>query len=62
MIQSCKTKEEIMRLSENGQKAFSQMEASKKPIVAAIMGSCMGGGLEVRFCIKICTWIASLNF
>ena len=25
-----------------------EMEHSKKPIVAAIMGSCLGGGLEVR--------------
>ncbi len=24
------------------------VEKSKKPIVAAIMGSCLGGGLEVR--------------
>ncbi len=25
-----------------------EMEHSRKPIVAAIMGSCLGGGLEVR--------------
>ncbi len=30
-----------------GQKVFAQMEKSKKPIVSAIMGPCLGGGLEV---------------
>ena len=48
MIDSCETKEELKALSVKGQKIFQQMEDSKKPIVAAIMGSCLGGGLEVR--------------
>ena len=29
------------------QDMLMEMEHSKKPIVAAIMGSCLGGGLEV---------------
>jgi enoyl-CoA hydratase/long-chain 3-hydroxyacyl-CoA dehydrogenase len=47
MISDCKTKEEIYNLSKMGQKIFDQMEKSKKPIVSAIMGPCLGGGLEV---------------
>ena len=30
------------------QDLLMEMEQSRKPIVAAIMGSCLGGGLEVR--------------
>ena len=47
MISDCKTQDEIYTLSRNGQKIFNQMEKSKKPIVSAIMGPCLGGGLEV---------------
>ncbi|XP_071117488.1 trifunctional enzyme subunit alpha, mitochondrial-like [Haliotis cracherodii] len=47
MIESCKTEEEVMGISRAGQQAFQSMEDSPKPIVAAIMGSCLGGGLEV---------------
>ena len=28
---------------------MQQVEDSKKPVIAAISGSCMGGGLEVQF-------------
>lgn len=46
MLESCKTKEEVCELSKAGQDIFQEMESSKKPIVAAISGSCLGGGLE----------------
>ncbi|XP_047515638.1 trifunctional enzyme subunit alpha, mitochondrial [Pieris napi] len=46
MIESCKTKEEVVALAKNGQAIFKQMETSKKPYIAAIQGSCLGGGLE----------------
>lgn len=49
MIEACKTKEEVVELSRKGQEAFQKIEDSKKPVVAAIMGSCLGGGLEVSF-------------
>ena len=49
MIESCKSKEEIMELSKGGQNAFSKLENSPKPVVAAIMGPCLGGGLEVKY-------------
>ncbi|XP_076440395.1 trifunctional enzyme subunit alpha, mitochondrial-like [Babylonia areolata] len=47
MIEACRTKEEFRRLSQNGQDAFNQLEHSPKPVVAAIMGLCLGGGLEL---------------
>lgn len=48
MIQACKNAEEVTKLSQEGQKMFEQVEKSSKPIVAAINGSCLGGGLEVN--------------
>ncbi|XP_042359517.1 hydroxyacyl-CoA dehydrogenase trifunctional multienzyme complex subunit alpha a [Plectropomus leopardus] len=46
MIQSCKSSEEVTRLSQEGQKMLEKIEKSPIPIVAAINGSCLGGGLE----------------
>ncbi|XP_049614019.1 hydroxyacyl-CoA dehydrogenase trifunctional multienzyme complex subunit alpha a isoform X2 [Syngnathus scovelli] len=46
MIQACKTSEEVTHLSQEGQKMFEKIEKSPIPIVAAINGSCLGGGLE----------------
>ncbi|XP_069742664.1 trifunctional enzyme subunit alpha, mitochondrial-like [Narcine bancroftii] len=47
MIEECKTLEEVIHLSQEGQKMFEKIERSTKPFVAAINGSCLGGGLEV---------------
>uniref|UniRef100_A0A8B9LFZ6 enoyl-CoA hydratase n=1 Tax=Astyanax mexicanus TaxID=7994 RepID=A0A8B9LFZ6_ASTMX len=47
MIQACKSAEEVTYISQEGQKMFEKIEKSPKPIVAAINGSCLGGGLEV---------------
>ncbi|XP_072355092.1 hydroxyacyl-CoA dehydrogenase trifunctional multienzyme complex subunit alpha b isoform X3 [Scyliorhinus torazame] len=47
MIEECKSVEEVTRLSQEGQKMFEKIEESTKPVVAAINGSCLGGGLEV---------------
>uniref|UniRef100_A0A674EK80 enoyl-CoA hydratase n=1 Tax=Salmo trutta TaxID=8032 RepID=A0A674EK80_SALTR len=47
MIQACNTSEEVTKLSQEGQKMFERIEKSPKPIVAAINGPCLGGGLEV---------------
>jgi len=47
MLQACKSVEEVTKLSSEGQVVMQMIEDSQKPVVAAIMGSCMGGGLEV---------------
>ena len=51
MLEACKTKEEVCELSKAGQDIFLDIESSKKPIVAAINGTCLGGGLEVIYAI-----------
>jgi enoyl-CoA hydratase/long-chain 3-hydroxyacyl-CoA dehydrogenase len=47
MLESLKTAQEVTAVSHTGQNIMGLIEKSKKPIVAAIMGSCLGGGLEV---------------
>ena len=37
-----------VEISTSGQKILGMIADSKKPIVAAISGSCLGGGLEVN--------------
>lgn len=48
MLSACCTAEEIHKISRDGQSLLNEVEKSTKPVVAAIMGSCFGGGLEVR--------------
>lgn len=47
MIQQCETAEDGYKLSVEGQQIFNIIEKSSKPFVAAIQGSCLGGGLEL---------------
>lgn len=47
MIQDLKTAEDGYKVSIEGQRILNIIEQSQKPIVAAIQGSCLGGGLEV---------------
>uniref|UniRef100_A0A1B6DDQ1 Trifunctional enzyme subunit alpha, mitochondrial n=2 Tax=Clastoptera arizonana TaxID=38151 RepID=A0A1B6DDQ1_9HEMI len=47
MLESCKTYDEVKEVSKTGQDILSRIETSSKPIIAAIAGSCLGGGLEV---------------
>ncbi|XP_044267577.1 trifunctional enzyme subunit alpha, mitochondrial [Tribolium madens] len=47
MLEKCQSAEESTKISREGQEMLSAIESSNKPIVAAIQGSCFGGGLEV---------------
>jgi len=47
MLAGCKTAEEATELSKGCQDFLFEVEKSSKPVVAAIQGSCLGGGLEV---------------
>ncbi len=46
MIEACKTAEEAQTLSKGCQDFLAEVEKSSKPVVAAIQGPCLGGGLE----------------
>ncbi|XP_037068080.1 trifunctional enzyme subunit alpha, mitochondrial-like [Pollicipes pollicipes] len=47
MLERVKSAAEARELSKACQDLLAEVEASKKPFVSAIMGSCLGGGLEV---------------
>lgn len=47
MLKKCKTAEEATKLSRDGQIQYDRLEKCTKPVVAAVMGTCMGGGLEL---------------
>jgi len=47
MFKARETAEEIEQLSLGGHKILNRVESSSKPIVVALHGSCMGGGLEL---------------
>lgn len=57
MIADCKTKEEASVLAKAGQDLFTQIENYPLPVVAAINGVCLGGGLELALAChgRICS-------
>lgn len=57
MIAACKTSQEVTELSKEGQRMFEKLEKSPKPVVAAINGSCLGGGLEVEIYSKVTIYL-----
>lgn len=61
MLQACRTAEEVHKISRDGQNMLYGVENSSKPIVAAIMGACLGGGLEVRVIILINIYLIYCN-
>jgi len=47
MLDSCATSEDVLAISTLGQDMFDRIEAIKIPVIAAINGPCLGGGLEL---------------
>lgn len=52
MFEEVKTAKEVTALSEQCQQAFAQIENLPIPVVAAINGACLGGGLELALACK----------
>lgn len=48
MLSDFKSADQVTKVSRDGQEVLFSIEHSEKPIVAAIQGSCLGGGLEVN--------------
>ncbi len=57
MIADCKTAEDAQALARQGQQIMSEIASLSVPVVAAIHGSCLGGGLELALAchVRICT-------
>jgi len=57
MLASCQTEEEATALSRQGQMIFAQIEQLSIPVVAAINGACLGGGLELAMAchMRVCS-------
>lgn len=49
MLQALSDAEAVYQLAKDGQRILDIIANSNKPIVAAIHGSCFGGGLEVTY-------------
>ncbi|MCG3759485.1 fatty acid oxidation complex subunit alpha FadJ [Vibrio cincinnatiensis] len=47
MLDACRSASEAQSLATQGQQMFQQLEAFPFPVVAAIHGPCLGGGLEL---------------
>ena len=57
MIADCQTAEDAQALARQGQQIMSEIASLSVPVVAAIHGSCLGGGLELALAchVRICT-------
>jgi 3-hydroxyacyl-CoA dehydrogenase/enoyl-CoA hydratase/3-hydroxybutyryl-CoA epimerase len=57
MIDRCKTAKEAEDLARQGQQIMAEIHALSIPVIAAIHGPCLGGGLELALAChrRICT-------
>lgn len=57
MLSACQTVESALNISRQGQRIFDQIEQLDIPVIAAIHGSCLGGGLELALAChqRICS-------
>ena len=53
MLDACTSASEAQALAEKGQQMFQQLSDLPYPVVAAIHGPCLGGGLELAWHVTI---------
>ncbi|HFB67190.1 MAG TPA: fatty acid oxidation complex subunit alpha FadJ, partial [Aeromonadales bacterium] len=57
MLKAADTEEAAFSISQLGQQLFTQLENRSEPVIAAIDGACLGGGLELALAChgRVCT-------
>ena len=57
MLDSCESIDDVKAITKQGYEVFSELEGLSFPVVAAIHGNCLGGGLELAMAChaRICT-------